>query len=96
MEIKQIYELVNEATKEIVGEEALVKEDLSNLIYYFEYKKDKQTLIRIGYHQSKYGNNTEDCKNNGCDFDSKVLHDSILLCFRYSIYRGTTSYKSYS
>lgn len=32
MEVKQIYELVNDATKEIVGEQTLLKEDLSNLV----------------------------------------------------------------
>lgn len=32
MEVKQIYELVNDATKEIVGEQGLLKEDLSNLV----------------------------------------------------------------
>lgn len=32
MEVKQIYELVNNATKEIVGEESLLKEDLTNLV----------------------------------------------------------------
>lgn len=32
MEIKQIYELVNNSTKEIVGETALLQEDLSNLV----------------------------------------------------------------
>ena len=32
MDIKQIYPIVNEATKEVLGEEALVKEDLSNLV----------------------------------------------------------------
>lgn len=32
MEVKQIYELVNGATSEVLGESALVKEDLSNLV----------------------------------------------------------------
>ena len=32
MEVKQLYELVNSATKEILGEENLLKEDLSNLV----------------------------------------------------------------
>lgn len=32
MEVKQIYDLVNKATAEIVGEENLLKEDLSNLV----------------------------------------------------------------
>lgn len=32
MQVKQIYGLVNEATKEVLGEEALVNEDLSNLV----------------------------------------------------------------
>lgn len=32
MEIKQIYEFVNEAQKEVLGEESLLKEDLSNLV----------------------------------------------------------------
>lgn len=32
MEVKQIYELVNDSTKEILGETALLKEDLSNIV----------------------------------------------------------------
>ena len=32
MEIKQVYELVNDATKEIVGEDNILKEDLSNVV----------------------------------------------------------------
>ena len=32
MEVKQIHELVNSATKEVLGEEAVVNEDLSNLV----------------------------------------------------------------
>ena len=32
MEVKQVYELVNNATKEIVGEESLLQEDLSNIV----------------------------------------------------------------
>ena len=32
MEVKQVYEFVNEATKEYIGEEALLKEDLSNCV----------------------------------------------------------------
>lgn len=32
MEVKQIYEIVNNATKEIVGEESLLREDLSNIV----------------------------------------------------------------
>lgn len=32
MEVKQLYSLVNDATSEIVGEESLLKEDLSNLV----------------------------------------------------------------
>ena len=32
MEVKQIYGLVNDITKEVLGEEALVKEDLSNIV----------------------------------------------------------------
>lgn len=32
MEIKQIYELVNGVTKEVLGSEAIVKEDLSNVV----------------------------------------------------------------
>ena len=32
MEVKQVFELVNNATKEIVGEEALLQEDLSNIV----------------------------------------------------------------
>lgn len=32
MEVKQIYSFVNEATKEVLGQEALVEEDLSNIV----------------------------------------------------------------
>ena len=32
MEVKQVFELVNNATKEIVGEQALLQEDLSNIV----------------------------------------------------------------
>lgn len=32
MEVKQIYNFVNDSTKEIVGESALLKEDLSNIV----------------------------------------------------------------
>ena len=32
MEVKQIHELVNGATKEVLGEEAVVNEDLSNIV----------------------------------------------------------------
>ena len=32
MEVKQIHELVNSATKEVLGEEAVVNEDLSNIV----------------------------------------------------------------
>ena len=32
MKIKQVYDIVNEATKEVLGKEALVKEDLSDVI----------------------------------------------------------------
>ena len=32
MEVKQVFELVNNATKEIVGEESLLQEDLSNIV----------------------------------------------------------------
>lgn len=32
MEVKQIYEFVNNATKEAIGESAVVKEDLSNIV----------------------------------------------------------------
>lgn len=32
MQVKQIYEITNEITKEILGEEAVLKEDLSNLV----------------------------------------------------------------
>ena len=32
MEVKQIYTLVNNATQEILGEENLLKEDLSNVV----------------------------------------------------------------
>lgn len=32
MEVKQIYEIMNNVTKELLGEEALVKEDLSNIV----------------------------------------------------------------
>ena len=32
MDVKQLYQLVNNATSEIVGESALLKEDLSNLV----------------------------------------------------------------
>ena len=32
MEVKQIYELTNESTKEVLGEEAVVAEDLSNIV----------------------------------------------------------------
>ena len=32
MEVKQIYELVNNATKQVLGESAILKEDLSNLV----------------------------------------------------------------
>lgn len=32
MEIKQVYELVNETTKEVLGAESIVNEDLSNLV----------------------------------------------------------------
>lgn len=32
MEVKQIYEIMNNVTKELLGEEALVQEDLSNIV----------------------------------------------------------------
>jgi hypothetical protein len=32
MEVKQIYELINGVTKEVIGQEGLVKEDLSNVV----------------------------------------------------------------
>ena len=32
MEVKQIYEFVNDTVKEVLGDEALVKEDLSNIV----------------------------------------------------------------
>ena len=32
MEVKQIYEFVNDSTKEIVGESVLLKEDLGNIV----------------------------------------------------------------
>ena len=32
MEVKQIYTLMNEVTKEVLGQEALVKEDLQNVV----------------------------------------------------------------
>ena len=32
MEVKQVYELANDATKEILGEETVLEEDLSNLV----------------------------------------------------------------
>ena len=32
MKIKQVYEIVNDATKQVLGEEALVKEDLSDVV----------------------------------------------------------------
>lgn len=32
MEVKQVYELANDATKEILGEETILEEDLSNLV----------------------------------------------------------------
>ena len=32
MKVEQIYELVNETTKEILGEESVVAEDLSNIV----------------------------------------------------------------
>ena len=32
MKIKQVYQLVNDATKEVLGEQALIKEDLSDVV----------------------------------------------------------------
>ena len=32
MKITQVYQIVNEATKQVLGEEALVQEDLSNVV----------------------------------------------------------------
>ena len=32
MEIKQVYELVNTATSEVIGDSAVVAEDLSNIV----------------------------------------------------------------
>ena len=32
MEVKQIYQLVNTTTQEVLGESAVVKEDLSNIV----------------------------------------------------------------
>lgn len=32
MEVKQIYEFVNDTVKEVLGDEALVQEDLSNIV----------------------------------------------------------------
>ena len=32
MQVSQVYTLMNEVTKELTGEEALVKEDLSNVV----------------------------------------------------------------
>ena len=32
MKIKQVYEIVNDATKQVLGEEALIKEDLSDVV----------------------------------------------------------------
>ena len=32
MEVKQIYEILNETTKEVLGQEGLVTEDLSNVV----------------------------------------------------------------
>ena len=32
MKIKQVYEIVNDATKEVLGEEAIIKEDLSDVV----------------------------------------------------------------
>jgi hypothetical protein len=54
----KVFELFkNICTKHKYSDKGYIKEDLSNPIYYFEHRKDKESLIRIGYHQSRCGNN---------------------------------------
>ena len=36
MKIKQVYEIVNDATQEVLGAESIVKEDLSDVVSYMD------------------------------------------------------------
>lgn len=84
MEMKQVYEFVNEATKESLGDEGLVKEDLSNIVDVGERVLNanavepwtKALFNRIGkevYHTRVYESTIPSVKRDAVEYGSIVM-----------------------